>query len=61
MATKAPTKLRPGQRVVSLATGSVGKVIDVRDTKVGQFIDVNFGTTKEPMMRACRPSQIVRS
>jgi preprotein translocase subunit YajC len=61
MATKQPTKLRPGQRVTSIITGITGKVVSVRDTQVGQFVDVNFGTTKEPQMRACRPSQIERA
>lgn len=60
MTTTTPTKLRPGQKVTSNATGMTGKVVAVRDTKVGQFIDINFGTAKEPQMRAVRPSKVTK-
>lgn len=61
MAQAKQIVFRPGQKVVSNKTGVTGKVIGVRDTQVGQFVDVNFGDKKNPMMRACRPSQIARA
>lgn len=52
-------KLKVGRKVESVATKALGKIEAIRKTKVGEFIDVNFGDKKSPQMRACRPSQIV--
>ena len=61
MAQAKQIVFRPGQKVVSNKTGIAGKVIRVRDTSVGQFVDVNFGDKKTPWMRAVRPSQLARA
>lgn len=52
-------KLKVGRKVSSVATGSIGNIMGIRTTKVGEFIDVDFGDKKNPMPRSCRPSQIV--
>lgn len=52
-------KLKVGRRVRSVATHQHGKIDAIRKTKVGEFIDVNFGDKKSPQMLSCRPSQIV--
>ncbi len=53
-----PVVFKAGQKVSSIKTGAVGKIIEVRDTPKGQWIDVNFGDAKNPMKRSARPSQI---
>jgi hypothetical protein len=58
--TSVVRPLRPGQKVTVIKSGAVGKVVDIKDTKVGQFAVCNFGTPKEPMLRSVRPSKLAR-
>lgn len=58
---KMPRPFRPGGRVSVIKTGAKGKVVTIKDTKVGQFVECNFGTTKEPMMRSVRPSALMHA
>jgi len=54
-----PIVFRLGHTVQLVRNPSVrGKVIGIRDTQVGQFIEVNFGDKKAPNTKALRPSQI---
>ena len=54
-----PIVYRPGHTVQLVRNPFVrGKVMGIRDTQVGQFIEVNFGDKKNPNTKVLRPSQI---
>ena len=57
-ATAADLKIKVGKTVKSIATGMTGKVINIETTSKGEFVEVNFGDKKQPLMRKARPSQL---
>ncbi len=36
----------------------VGRVADIRDSEKGQWVDVNVGDKKNPVIRTYRPSEL---
>lgn len=58
-ATAAELKIRVGKTVKSVNTGITGKVMHIEETSKGEFVQVNFGDKKNPIMRKARPSQLV--
>lgn len=57
-ATAADLKIKVGKSVKSIKTGITGKVVKIDPTSKGEFVQVNFGDKKQPLMRKCRPSQL---
>ena len=57
-ATAADLKIKVGKSVKSIKSGIVGKVVNIETTSKGEFVDVNFGDKKQPLMRKARPSQL---
>lgn len=59
MATIKPISFRPGITVQLIRNPAArGKVMGIRETQVGKFIEVNFGDKKAPNVKAMRPSQL---
>lgn len=60
--TKAPT-FRPGQKVRYTGRDGIertGKITDIQDGPTGQFLKVNIGDAKKPVMKSIRPSQATK-
>lgn len=57
-ATAADLKIRVGKTVKSVKTGIEGKVLHIEETAKGEFVQVNFGDKKNPIIRKARPSQL---
>lgn len=58
-ATAADRKIRVGKTVKSVKTGITGKVLAIENTSKGEYVQVNFGDKKNPIVRMARPSQLV--
>ena len=50
------SKLKSGRKVDR--AGTTGKVVNVRTTKSGAFVDVEFGDKKVSNVKACRPAHL---